>query len=155
MEILLVIKNSGVVDAGISIISYIWSKEKNNNMDCAHRDTHHRWFIRCAPPHPCFMCYITLITPVSLSGRFTELVARLTTLGCSAGGSDAAGGVVITSSHTSWEGSLMTHQLCFQGRGHANASCMIYFTRQPVSAQPWISLSNILFCGCYTSWGYS
>lgn len=65
------------------------------------------------PPHPCFMCYITLITPLSRGGRFMVLVARLTTLGRSAGGSDAAGGVVITTSHTSWEGSLMINQLCF------------------------------------------
>lgn len=47
-----------------------------------------------------------------------------------------AGAAVITGSHTRGEGSLMTGPLCFQGRGHANASRVIYSTRHPASTQP-------------------
>lgn len=116
---------------------------------------HHLWcdvfttggLLGAIPSPSCFMCYITLITPLSQGWREVSGagVPAWSKLGCSAGRHEAAGAAVITTGHARWEGSLKTKQLCVQGRGHAHTSRMIDFSRQPVATRPWISLSDIGF----------
>lgn len=120
---------------------------------CRHRGAHHGRFIRPTPPSLFHVLYYINNTSVpGVAGGLRRWRHRSSTLGCSAGGSEAAAAAVISTSHTRWEGSLMTNQLCFLGRGHANASCMIDFSRQPVSTQPWIFTVKYWFLPVYTFW---
>lgn len=114
-----------------------------------HRGVHNRQFIRkCSkatppPPHRRhrFMCYITLITPLSRGWRKLDSVlvpgcphqaAPLLGLKGSAGGSQTAGDATVTTSRTKWAACLMFTQLSFvcffQMRKHTNVSFRSYFT---------------------------
>lgn len=94
-----------------------------------HRGVHNRQFIRkcskATPPHHRrhrFMCYITLITPLSRGWRKLDSVlvpgcphqaAPLLGLKGSAGGSQTAGVATVTTSRTKWAACLMFTQLFF------------------------------------------
>lgn len=147
-----------LVNVGMSIIRFQRSHLAENQTPSLVWGSHHRWPIRRNPPPPPptpfhVLYYINNTFVPGVAGGFWRWRPRLSTLGCSAGGSEAAKLLLSPPATHGRRGSLKMKQLCAQGRGHANTSCIIDFTCLPVPTWPWISLSDIGFTfSCILRW---